>query len=921
MPDFNVNIKIDPRNAKRNSKKVENSLKRVENRADSMRSSIARAFAFIGVAAGLVALKNLLDTYTNIQNRLVTVTKSTDELVAVTEELFRIANETRSSYEGTAEVYARVALAVKEMGITQKETLNFTQSLNQAVILSGASATEANNAMIQLSQGLASGALRGDELRSVLEQLPVVADVIAKGLGVTRGELRMMGAEGKITAKIVMDAFAEAREELEMRFAETVPTIGQSFVVLRNRLIEVIGAMDAATGVSRTFAAAIMHLADNMEALLRVVLALSIALSVHLAKRGIGAVITGMRVLTGVIAANPIGAVVVAIVAAVSLLISFSDQIKVSTDGLVSLRDIGVATFQVIKEKLVPFLMVLKEGFVNAINTVINVFGDLGITMADVLNATKIFVNRTIGFYVGLAQAAVVVFNKIREVIISVAAGDTFPIIKKTIEQVINFSILGLGWIKAVGAETLNSLGLIASDVATALGETFDFELAVPESVYKFGTEVKEAFLDGFERDFVGEFVGKLDPAFTEIGNRARALAEERIRLEQKAQAGRDAAQRELATGGGGTGGTKDRQAVKELLNDLERQAGLLKLTNQEREIQNSLIKIQNDLKKHSITLSESEQVFVEQRLRDIQSLQLQADLYESLNGSVSEFVTTQGALNALFDSGRISIEQYNIALRETQLGADLKGLKDELALGDLDMTQQFQEDLEYRQIILDQALGARLLSESEHLKLSLANNKAYNDAVLQNELTRRRMEFTAASQAFGAMAETSADFVGKQSKTYKALFALSKGFAIAESTVAIAQGVANAIKAGWPISIATVAGTLAQAAGLISQIKSVQFAGGFQTGGSFKVKGSGGADSETVAFKATPGEKVSIETPQQQRQRMGFQDTPEAPGITVVNVVDKDLVEDFMSSPDGENVYLNFISRNKESINASLQQ
>lgn len=253
---------------KRGMEGLRNEFKRTDATANLLRNTLAT----LGISFGLRQLQQVVDTYTNIQNRLKLVTNGSEELVGVTKELFAISNETRSAFESTAEVYSRVALATKEMGVSQRETLEFTKSLNQAVILSGASATEAAAGLIQLSQGLASGALRGDELRSVLEQLPAVADVIAQELGITRGELRKMGEEGKITAEIVMQAFASAREELNEKFAKTVPTIGQSFVVLKNRVIEFTGELDEATGASARLSELIIALSKNID-----ILAVSIA--------------------------------------------------------------------------------------------------------------------------------------------------------------------------------------------------------------------------------------------------------------------------------------------------------------------------------------------------------------------------------------------------------------------------------------------------------------------------------------------------------------------------------------------------------------------------------------------------------------------------------------------------------------------
>lgn len=223
-----------------------------------------RALGAIAIGAGLRQLISLSDTFVNIQNRLKTVTTGTKELTAVTKELFEISNRTRGSFRGTVEIFSRAALAVRELGISQQETLAFTESLNQAVILSGAGAQEANNALIQLSQGLASGTLRGDELRSVLEQLPVVSDVIAKSLGVTRGELRILGEEGVISAKAIIRAFTEARVELAERFAETVPTIAQSFTILQNQAIRLIGSFSEAGGVFSGIASSIQSVAAGI---------------------------------------------------------------------------------------------------------------------------------------------------------------------------------------------------------------------------------------------------------------------------------------------------------------------------------------------------------------------------------------------------------------------------------------------------------------------------------------------------------------------------------------------------------------------------------------------------------------------------------------------------------------------------------
>ena len=231
---------------------------------------LQRALFVVGAGAILRGIQNLSDTFTDMQNRLKLVTSGTADLVGVTEELFAISNRTRTAFEATATIFSRTALSVQQLGISQRETLQFTESLSKAIILSGAGAQEATAAMIQLGQGLASNRLSGDELRSVLEQLPFVADVIAKSLSITRGELRAFGKEGKITAITVLNAFREAREEIAEKFAKTIPTIGQAFIVLKNNVIETIGAFNTANGAAQGFAAAIIFLASNFDTLFNI---------------------------------------------------------------------------------------------------------------------------------------------------------------------------------------------------------------------------------------------------------------------------------------------------------------------------------------------------------------------------------------------------------------------------------------------------------------------------------------------------------------------------------------------------------------------------------------------------------------------------------------------------------------------------
>ena len=266
MPNEKLVVEVNEKGALVVRKNIE-SIGAGAKKAESSVNLLTKGLAFIGGAAVIKQLIGVADQFTNIQNRLKTVTNGQAELTAVTDELFRISRGTRSSFQSTAEVYSRVGSAAKDLGVSQRELLDFTESLNQAVLLSGASSTEASAALVQLSQGLASGALRGEELNSVLEQTPIVADVIAKELGVTRGQLRALGADGKITAEIVLEAFKNARGDLARDVGELDATFGQSLQVLRDSFIKVIGDFDKSKGITSALANNVLLIADNLDKL------------------------------------------------------------------------------------------------------------------------------------------------------------------------------------------------------------------------------------------------------------------------------------------------------------------------------------------------------------------------------------------------------------------------------------------------------------------------------------------------------------------------------------------------------------------------------------------------------------------------------------------------------------------------------
>lgn len=197
-----------------------------------------------------------------LESKLRLVTRSEEDLIRVQSQIIGLARETRQQVGSVGELYARVARSAKELGASQNDILRVTKAVGQAIQISGSSAASAEAGMIQLSQSLASGTLRGDELNSVLEQMPRVAEAIADGLGVTTGQLRKLGAEGKLTSEEVFRSLISQTGRLNEEFKQLTPTVGQAMTVLRNEMKVAVGAISETTGTTNRLAQAITNLAE-----------------------------------------------------------------------------------------------------------------------------------------------------------------------------------------------------------------------------------------------------------------------------------------------------------------------------------------------------------------------------------------------------------------------------------------------------------------------------------------------------------------------------------------------------------------------------------------------------------------------------------------------------------------------------------
>ncbi|ELY7207168.1 tape measure protein, partial [Acinetobacter baumannii] len=198
------------------------------------------------------------------QNRLKLVTNNQVELNKATEDTFRIAQKTYSAWDSVLQVYQRFSDNAKTLNLTMDDTARLTETVSKAVAISGASAEAADAALVQFGQALASGTLRGEELNSVMEQTPALAKAIAKGMGITVGELRSVAAEGKITSQEIVKALKNVQDEVDTLFAKTDITIGQSLTLLNNEITKFVGEAGKGSGAAQALSGSIQLLANNL---------------------------------------------------------------------------------------------------------------------------------------------------------------------------------------------------------------------------------------------------------------------------------------------------------------------------------------------------------------------------------------------------------------------------------------------------------------------------------------------------------------------------------------------------------------------------------------------------------------------------------------------------------------------------------
>lgn len=275
--DIEYVIKADTAQLLRADKQVRDVTDGMEggfNRADKAASSLTSSFGALSrVATSLMAILSVqqvsqyADAWATLNNKLANAIRPSEQLVDVTERVFNITQQTRGSLDATASLYARLERATREYGTSADDLAKLTTIINQGFVVSGATAQEAENAIIQLSQGLASGALRGEEFNSVNEQGNRLIVALADSMGVGIGQMRQMAAAGKLTTDVVVNGLLSQGVTIGNEFANTTTTISQALQVAGNNITKFFGENSTVKTGTAIFNDAVISVSENIGAL------------------------------------------------------------------------------------------------------------------------------------------------------------------------------------------------------------------------------------------------------------------------------------------------------------------------------------------------------------------------------------------------------------------------------------------------------------------------------------------------------------------------------------------------------------------------------------------------------------------------------------------------------------------------------
>lgn len=277
------------------AKAIEDRWRKANRNLDGIMSAGAKSviapLAGISAALSIREVARYADAWTVANNKISAASSIAGMQARSLEDLNKIANDTRSGISETTDLYAKLLRSTAGVAKSEEEVARATGIVNKAFKAGGAAASEQVAGILQLSQGLGSGVLQGDELRSVRENAPILAQAIADYYKVSIAGLKKLGEEGKITSDGVFKAILAAQPKIEAAFATTNATIADGVTKVNNAFTEYVGGTDSSLGATVRLTQGLNALADNFDEIADVTIKVASIIAAGILGRSIGSMI------------------------------------------------------------------------------------------------------------------------------------------------------------------------------------------------------------------------------------------------------------------------------------------------------------------------------------------------------------------------------------------------------------------------------------------------------------------------------------------------------------------------------------------------------------------------------------------------------------------------------------------------------
>ena len=945
-----------------------NSIGGAAGNANRQVDSLTRTLQRLG---GILAIQKVLDwadAWAQASGKVAVFAENQKVANTVMNELFTVAQNARQPLEDIASLYGRLSLAGKELGGSEQQMIQFTESVAKALSVQGTSAAHARGSLLQLSQAMGEGIVRAQEYNSMIENMPLVLKIVAQnldGAGGSTTKLRKIMLDGKLTSKEFFEALLRGQTQIDDLFRKTPITFGQSFIVLENALKRYTGELDKALGVSNKFYALIKFITTNLDTIGKLLLIVGTGFAVAFAPAAITAAAGAMLGLVAALGravvllnANPFAVLAGALVAAYSL----GDAVNIGVDNVTTLRDLMVTLGQLTESVFSTLGYAASGFFTDLVDFAQTAYQQMTSTTTE---STTKWSDDYRAFYAdsgaglaGFLRAWAKTTDAIAGLItgLLIGVGRAFGGLPGMVQEVFNraYNVI-VGWIEKAINKSISLMNYVAERVGgVPIPQIIEMQMrdTDPKFFENWGASIMDSISAGFESQG-----GVMLKSVDEILTKAQANAKQRLGaigtapdLTQSggtgaspvagasAGASREAAKLEaelrkllntikpsegalLEMARGETILTRAMEAGKisasqratlmtalsmhykdiidplgKVRRALEQESELLRMTNLQRETERELRTTVQALRKAGIGLSEEEvsglrnEIEVRNELARI--TRYQDSFYEQEIGKRQQFIEQLQALRNLMSGGDFSKLDAQSAMVKSE-EAIYKGTSEakQAAMAELGDYYAKIDALRAADLISEEsAAQARINVQTEVLTKAgmtwQATLVAWSDSA---QVIKEGMD-----NIYEGLLKNGEDAFVEFVKTGKLSFTSLIDHAIAEFARLQFKQLMGGLGGGGGSLFGDLLGIGMSAFGipggnLFTSGAQVTLGGGdlsgipglggsldlgmgslygqlpgFATGGDFKVGGSGGTDSQVVAFRATPNERVSIRTPTQ---------------------------------------------------------